>query len=255
MRIDGVPKNSVMTGERLAHRVAMSLNEAHRPFDVGEHERHGTGRQGAHRFVAGHMICERLPSHGRSRRVNSEGAAFAQRFLYDPGSVSARPGFPTDRSLPGTCVLDHDVRTDRRTASSSLLQLLLRRPSGSGLAHWLHSFSLHVITGFAAVAAHYALMYALIRAGLAPVPASAIGFLAGALTRFVLSYAHIFAPTRGVQAAGVRFVVAIAAQLAANSALLAALTESGMRVWPAQILTTILLTVVNYLVYRWWVFR
>ena len=131
----------------------------------------------------------------------------------------------------------------------------MRRPSGGGLLHWLHSFSLHVVTGFAAVAAHYATMYAILRTGAAPVPASAIGFLAGAATRFVLSYAHIFTPSRGVPAAGARFVVAIAAQLAANSALLAALTESGMAVWPAQVLTTIVLTVANYLVYRWWVFR
>ena len=115
---------------------------------------------------------------------------------------------------------------------------------------------MHVATGFAAVAAHYALMYALIRGtGLAPVPASACGFLAGALTRFVFSYAHIFTPTRGMHTAGVRFVVAIAAQLAANSALLAGLTHAGMPVWPAQVLTTVVLTVVNYLVYRWWVFR
>jgi putative flippase GtrA len=132
---------------------------------------------------------------------------------------------------------------------------LLRRPSGVGLLHWLHSFSLHVITGFAAVAAHYALMYLMIRSGFAPVPASAVGFLAGALTRFVLSYAHIFAPTRGLTAAGARFAVAIAAQLAANSALLAVLTQRGVDVWPAQVLTTVLLTVINYLVYRWWVFR
>jgi len=55
--------------------------------------------------------------------------------------------------------------------------------------------------------------------------------------------------------AGVRFVVAIAAQLAANSASLAGLTHAGLGVWPAQVLTTLLLTVVNYLVYRWWVFR
>jgi putative flippase GtrA len=144
----------------------------------------------------------------------------------------------------------------RRLASfANLARAVLRRPSGSGLIHWLHSFSLHLVTGFAAVAAHYALMYALLRAGLAAVPASAIGFLAGALTRFVLSYAHVFSPTSGVHSAGVRFVVAIAAQLAANSALLAALTQAGMSVWPAQVLTTVLLTVVNYLVYRWWVFR
>jgi putative flippase GtrA len=136
-----------------------------------------------------------------------------------------------------------------------LLHQALRRPSGSGLTHWIHSFSLHVVTGFAAVAAHYALMYAMLRAGLAAVPASAIGFMAGALTRFALSYAHIFAPTRGVQAAGLRFVVAIAAQLAANTGLLAAFTHAGLAVWPAQVLTTVLLTFVNYLAYRWWVFR
>lgn len=119
----------------------------------------------------------------------------------------------------------------------------------------MHSFSLHVVTGFAAVAAHYALMYGLLQAGAAPVPASAIGFVAGALTRFLLSYAHIFTPTRGVQVAGKRFIFAIAVQLVANSAMLAALTKSGVGVWPAQVMTTVLLTLVNYLVYRWWVFR
>lgn len=135
------------------------------------------------------------------------------------------------------------------------MRAVLRRPSGQGVGHWVHSFSLHVATGFAAVAAHYALMYAMLRTGLAPVPASAVGFVAGALTRFVFSYAHIFTPTQGINVAGVRFVVAILAQLAANSALLAALTTAGLAVWPAQVATTILLTFANYLVYRWWVFR
>ena len=135
------------------------------------------------------------------------------------------------------------------------MRAVLRRPSGQGVGHWIHSFSLHVATGFAAVAAHYALMYAMLRTGLAPVPASAVGFVAGALTRFVFSYAHIFTPTQGINVAGVRFVVAIVAQLAANSALLAVLTTAGLAVWPAQVTTTILLTFANYLVYRWWVFR
>lgn len=135
------------------------------------------------------------------------------------------------------------------------MRAVLRRPSGQGVGHWVHSFSLHVATGFAAVAAHYALMYAMLRTGLAPVPASAVGFVAGALTRFVFSYAHIFTPTQGINVAGVRFVVAIVAQLAANSALLAVLTTAGLAVWPAQVTTTILLTFANYLVYRWWVFR
>ena len=123
------------------------------------------------------------------------------------------------------------------------------------MLHWLHSFSLHVVTGFAAVAAHYALMYAMLRAGLAAVPASAVGFGAGALTRFALSYAHIFTPSAGVHRAGLRFAVVITVQLLANSALLGALTRGGIDVWPAQVATTIALTFANYLAYRWWVFR
>ena len=63
------------------------------------------------------------------------------------------------------------------------------------------------------------------------------------------------APTQGVHAAGARFAIAIAAQLAANSALLALLTHQGIAVWPAQVATTVALTFANYLVYRWWVFR
>ncbi|HET9668463.1 MAG TPA: GtrA family protein [Casimicrobiaceae bacterium] len=150
--------------------------------------------------------------------------------------------------------MNPDSRPTSRAVARAF-RSVLRRPSGQGMGHWVHTFSLHVVTGFAAVAAHYALMYAMLRTGLAPVPASAVGFGAGALTRFVFSYAHIFSPTQGVDVAGVRFVVAILAQLAANSALLAALTREGVEVWPAQVTTTIVLTFVNYLVYRWWVFR
>jgi putative flippase GtrA len=133
---------------------------------------------------------------------------------------------------------------------------LLRRPAPApGLLHWIHTFALHVATGFLAVAAHYAVMYAFVRTGVAGVPASALGFVAGAFTRFALSYWHVFSPSRGVRVASLRFVVAIAAQLAANSALLASLLHLGVSLWPAQVATTILLTFANYLVYRLWVFR
>ena len=127
--------------------------------------------------------------------------------------------------------------------------------SDDSALHWIHTFVLHVATGFLAVAAHYAVMYGVLRTGLAAVPASAVGFLAGALTRFALSYWHIFAPTRGVAVASLRFVVVITAQLAANSALLAGLLGLGMNLWPAQIATTVALTFANYLAYRLWVFR
>ena len=133
---------------------------------------------------------------------------------------------------------------------------LLRRPTpGGGILHWIHSFSLHVLTGGIAVAAHYTVMYALLKGGVPGVSASGGGFLVGAMTRFALSYWRVFLPTRGVKVASGRFVIAIACQLAANSALLAGLIKLGLPLWPAQVLTTILLTVGNYLAYRLWVFR
>ena len=133
---------------------------------------------------------------------------------------------------------------------------LLRRPAPSdGVRHWIHTFSLHVLTGFIAVAAHYTVMYALVQSGVPGVPASGGGFLVGALTRFTLSYWGVFMPTRGVTAASTRFLAAIVLQLSANSALLATLIVFGAALWPAQVVTTVLLTFGNYLVYRLWVFR
>jgi len=131
----------------------------------------------------------------------------------------------------------------------------LRRPQGHGILHWIHSFSLHVATGVIAVAAHYAVMYGFVKSGVPGVPASALGFGAGALTRFALSYWRVFAPSRGMTTAGTRFVVAIALQLVVNTLLLASFLKLGMALWPAQVTTTVLMTFGNYLVYRLWVFR
>jgi putative flippase GtrA len=118
----------------------------------------------------------------------------------------------------------------------------------------VHTFALPVLTGFLAAAAHYAAMYAIVSAGGSGVPASATGFLLGALTRFGLSYRHLFAPTRSVGIASARFVVAVVvAQLATNSALFAALLAEGVPLWPAQA-TRVALTVGNYLAYQPWVF-
>ena len=136
------------------------------------------------------------------------------------------------------------------------LRKLLRRPSADdSLLHWVHTFVLHVMTGFLAVAAHYAAMYSFLQTGMTGVPASTLGFVAGASTRFALSYWHIFEPSRGVRVASLRFAVVIALQMLANSALLALLLRAGISLWPAQVTTTIALTFVNYLAYRLWVFR
>jgi putative flippase GtrA len=136
------------------------------------------------------------------------------------------------------------------------IRKLFRRPKADeSLLHWVHTFVLHVMTGFLAVAAHYAAMYAFLRTGMAGVPASTLGFVAGASTRFALSYWHVFEPTQGMRVASLRFGVVIALQMLANSALLALLLQLGLSLWPAQVATTIALTFANYLAYRLWVFR
>jgi putative flippase GtrA len=131
----------------------------------------------------------------------------------------------------------------------------LRRPQGHGILHWIHSFSLHVATGAIAVVAHYSVMFLFVKAGVPGVPASALGFGAGALTKFALSYWRVFAPSRGMTAAGTRFVVAIGLQLVVNTLLLSSFLKLGLSLWPAQVTTTVLMTFGNYLVYRLWVFR
>jgi putative flippase GtrA len=137
----------------------------------------------------------------------------------------------------------------------SLRAFLSRPQPGTGLRHWIHSFSLHVATGAIAVAAHYAAMYGLVRAGVPGILASTFGFAAGALTRFALSYWHVFAPSRGMTTAGTRFAMAIALQLFMNTVLLSLFLWLGLSLWPAQVTTTVLMTFSNYLVYRFWVFR
>jgi putative flippase GtrA len=135
---------------------------------------------------------------------------------------------------------------------SATRQTELRRAFIIGL---IANFSLHVLTGFAAVAVHYSVLYALLRIDVPPLVASGIGFCGGAATRFALAYWRVFAPTQGLTTAGRRFAVVLGIQAVMNTALLGLLLSTGIGVWPAQIATTILLTFGNYVAYRLWVFR
>lgn len=88
-----------------------------------------------------------------------------------------------------------------------------------------------------------------------PVLATSIGFVAGASVRFFFSYFHIFEPERDVKGAMPHFVLSLLLQWALNAVLLALLLSLGTPVWPAQIVTTVALTVGNFLMYKYWVFK
>ena len=123
------------------------------------------------------------------------------------------------------------------------------------LVDWGVRFALHVATGVLAVAVHYSLMAALLHGGTQPILASSLGFVAGAITRFLTAYFKVYAPTGTMRAAMPRFLLALGAQFIVNSLLLAAMIDVGMTVWWGQVVTTLVLTFGNYLVYRLWVFR
>jgi putative flippase GtrA len=141
---------------------------------------------------------------------------------------------------------------DNSQPQTASRRMELRRAVIIGL---IANFTLHVLTGFVAVAVHYGILYVLLHFGVPPLVATSIGFCGGAVTRFVLAYYRVFAPTRGLTTAGWRFVIVIGTGMLANTALLGALLSLGLGVWPAQIATTILLTFGNYVAYRLWVFR
>ncbi len=119
--------------------------------------------------------------------------------------------------------------------------------------NWSAGFVAHVITGAMATGAHYLVMWALLKAGLDPLLASSTGFVAGAVSRFFLSYFHVFAPRSSVPAAAGRFVLALAVQMLLNGLFLSGLMHL-LPLWWAQVVTTAILTVFNYVLHRLWVF-
>jgi putative flippase GtrA len=123
------------------------------------------------------------------------------------------------------------------------------------LLDWIKRFVLHVVTGFAAVAVHYAVMWLLLRGETNALIASSVGFAGGALTRFLTAYYNVFEPTQQVRATVPKFLAALLAQGVLNSLFLTGLMETGISLWYAQIATTVAMTFLNYIVYRLWVFR
>ncbi len=124
-----------------------------------------------------------------------------------------------------------------------------------GRSNWQIQFFQHLMTGGVATAAHYIVMWFALSAQLWPALATTMGFVFGATTRFFFSYFHIFESERDVSGALPHFVLSLLLQMVLNAGLLTLLLRVTTMVWPAQILITVLLTVFNFLIYKFWVFK
>lgn len=124
----------------------------------------------------------------------------------------------------------------------------------AGWQDWVVRFGWHVGTGVVAVTIHYGVMAVALRLDSWPVAATSIGFLAGALARFHMSYYHVFDSKSGPATVAPRFVLALAAQFVVNALMVSGLIEVGVPIWWSQVVTTAILAVATYLAYRLLVF-
>jgi putative flippase GtrA len=115
----------------------------------------------------------------------------------------------------------------------------------------------YVASGLAATGSHYVVMVALVQwAGWWEVAASSAGFLAGAAVKYPLNYWVVFRSRARHGDALVRFAIGLAAGFALNGIILAALLATlDVHYLVSQVLTTGVVTLVNYLLARNWIFR
>jgi putative flippase GtrA len=115
----------------------------------------------------------------------------------------------------------------------------------------------YVASGLASTGAHYAIMVALVHwAGWWEVAASSAGFLAGAGVKYPLNYWVVFRSGASHVRALPRFAIGLAAGFALNGLLLAALLATlDVHYLVSQVLTTAVVTLVNYLLARNWIFH
>lgn len=115
----------------------------------------------------------------------------------------------------------------------------------------------YAASGFAATGAHYIVMVVLVHwAGWWEVLASSAGFLAGAAVKYPLNYWVVFRSEAKHAGAIVRFAIGLAIGFALNGVILALLLATlDVHYLVSQVLTTGLVTLVNYLLARNWIFH
>ena len=117
-------------------------------------------------------------------------------------------------------------------------------------------FSAFVIVGLIAAVAHYGTLIGLVEARImGPVPATLLGFLAGAIVSHALNRRFAFASDRPHREAMWRFGVVSVVGFVLTGLIMAVLTGAlNAPYLPAQVLTTGIVLFWNFLANRYWTF-
>lgn len=126
--------------------------------------------------------------------------------------------------------------------------------TAAGMARQFVRFAL---VGIAAAIGHYGTLIALAELfAISPVPASAAGFIVGAIVSYTLNYRFVFRSAAEHLPTATRFVTVAAIGLGLNSTIMGVLTHwAGLHYLVAQILATSTVMVWSYGANRVWTFE
>lgn len=123
-------------------------------------------------------------------------------------------------------------------------------------SHWLPSVFRYLISGGAATLLHWSLMAWLVQAGTSPGISTAAGALAGALLNYALQFHFTFQSNLPHRATAPRYLQVTAASWMANNVTFFLLFHfAKLSPVPAQVLTTLLIIILNFYLYRRLVFN
>jgi putative flippase GtrA len=128
-------------------------------------------------------------------------------------------------------------------------------PGGAVLRLTRSSGFRFLVVGGASVVVDAGLLYVLHGLlGLWLEPATALSFLAGLVVNFALNRQWSFASTGRMRSQAIRYAVLVVMNLLVTVVLVRALTTLGLMYLIAKVLTTAVLSVVNYFASRKWIF-
>lgn len=108
--------------------------------------------------------------------------------------------------------------------------------------------------GATATALHYVTLIALVNFGAPALPASAAGSVVGLMTHYFISRRWVFVHAHPQRTAFIRFVLVSALAFLLNSLLMWAGLALGLHYLIAQILSTLSVMLVNYVLHANWTF-
>lgn len=108
--------------------------------------------------------------------------------------------------------------------------------------------------GATATTLHYATLIALVSFGAPALPASAAGSVVGLLTHYFISSRWVFVHARPERTAFVRFLLVSVLAFLLNSLLMWGGLAVGLHYLNAQIVSTLLVMLINYVLHANWTF-